>query len=129
IVDARQPRTQQQLVAEELLPQPVHVAPLRVEAVAAHVEMETLVVLGPRDSADEGVALEDQRLHAATHELDARGQTGGTGTDDHETRRLFRRGFAHRHGPARASSTGRVTLDVRVESPCRTSPPMKPAPL
>src|SRR5262249_59902585 len=61
VIDSREPRTLEQIVAEELVPQLAHARDLRKEAVTADVEAEAFVDDGLRKAADLRVAIEDDR--------------------------------------------------------------------
>ena len=122
VVDARQARHGDELVAEDLVPERLHRLDLGEEAVAADVEPEPLVPGGLRDAADDVRAFEDGGPHALLRQQIGRGQAGGTGADDDDV--LARQKGRHGSGrhqkllpqPARhrrdIQSTGSVEADI-----------------
>ena len=79
VADARHPRPDDQLVAQDLLPQRLHLGVLGEEPVAAQIEAETVAFLGPREAADERLALENGHAATALHEVQRGGQAGRAG--------------------------------------------------
>ena len=65
VVDAREPRAEQELVAERLLPHLLHPGHLGEEPVPAEVEAEAVVLHGLRDPAHLGIGLEHDARTAA----------------------------------------------------------------
>jgi hypothetical protein len=84
VVDAREARPLEELVGQDLLPHLVDLHRLGEEAVAAHVEVEVLVLLGAGDAADGVRLLEDLRRVAQLDQVVRGGQAGGPSAHDHE---------------------------------------------
>src|SRR5262249_49895351 len=82
VVDAREPRPDEVVVAEHVLPELVDHVELRVEPVAAEIEPVALVLDRPRDPADHVVRLEDHRGGAAAREAVGRRQARGACAED-----------------------------------------------
>jgi hypothetical protein len=69
-------------ISSHFVPQLHHLPGFREEAVAADVEQEALVALGPADAADVAlVHLDDGRRYCFLGEKVRGGQAGGTGAD------------------------------------------------
>src|SRR5207244_13598337 len=50
VIDPRQPRPMEKVLSEEFMPHPFHFRRLSEKAVAAHVEVETFIALGPGEA-------------------------------------------------------------------------------
>ena len=79
--DPRQARADQQLVAEHLVPEALHLVGLREEAVAAEIEAVAVAHDRSGEPADLLAGLEDDDRLARSHERVARGEPGGPGTE------------------------------------------------
>ena len=85
VVDAREARPDEELVAHHLVPEPLDLPELREEAMAPEVEAVALVLDGLRDPADEPVGLVDD---------------AGGATQTEHVRRRQARGACSEHGRA-----------------------------
>ena len=84
VVDAREARHRDELVAEDLVPELFDGRDLGEEAVAADVEAIALVLRGARDAADDVVGFEHGDAHSRLGEQIGRRQAGRAGADDHD---------------------------------------------
>ena len=50
VVDPRQPRPMEKVLSQDFMPHPFHFRRLSEKAVAAHVEVETFIALGPGEA-------------------------------------------------------------------------------
>ena len=82
VVDARQARHRDELVAEDLVPERLHRLDLGEEPVAADVEAKALVLHGARDAAHHIVGLEDGGPYAVPSTAGMRRQAGRTRADN-----------------------------------------------
>ena len=103
VVDARETRPDQELLAEDLLPQPLHRRDLREEAVAAEVEAIAVVLDGLRDAADDAVRLEHGAGRAAQAQHVGGREPRGPGSE-----------HCRAHGSSVACHGGRVYLRLRL---------------
>ncbi len=83
VVDPAEAVAYDQLVAEDLLPDPVHFLALREEAVAADVEAVAFILVGAADPADHrGVGLQDHASVPVPGELVSGREPGGASSGD-----------------------------------------------
>src|SRR5205823_13846221 len=77
VVDAAEPRPGQELLAQDLAPEPVDLVALGEEAVPADIEPIALVLVGPADAPDHpGIGFEDDAGLAVLAQLVRGGQAG-----------------------------------------------------
>ena len=69
----------EQLVAQDLLPERLHLGVLGEEPMAAEIEPEPVALLGAREAADELLALENDHAATALRKVQRGGQAGRTG--------------------------------------------------
>src|SRR5262249_5158303 len=79
-----EPRPLEEILCQNFTPEAVDLIALGEEAMAAHVEVITLVGFGARDAADDVVFFDDDRRNAMSRQLIGRTEPGRTGSDDDE---------------------------------------------
>jgi hypothetical protein len=84
VIDPREPRADQELLAKDLLPELADVGDLGEEAVPADVEAVVAIAGRAREAPDHRVALEDEGGHALLRELVGRAEPCGARAD-HDT--------------------------------------------
>ena len=83
VVDPAEPRPSEQLVAQDLAPEPVDLVALREEPVSADVEAIAFVLVGPADAADQPrVGFENDARLAVLAQLVGGGQPGRAAAGD-----------------------------------------------
>ena len=82
VEDARQPRHADHLAPEQLVPQPLDLGDLRVEAMAADVEAIAAIRLGARDAAHRRLGFVDRDGHARAREFQGGCEACGACTGD-----------------------------------------------
>jgi hypothetical protein len=82
VVDAREARARQELVAEHPLPEPLDRFQLGVEAVAAKIDPVAAELDGLRDATDDSVRLEDGSLDPPAGKNVRRGEAGRACAED-----------------------------------------------